>query len=396
MHIFVVGLFLVSSFITATFVTHSAMAAEDVRWTKINIPTEGEAGNWVLSDGSDVQHLTMASDGTLYAYGKGLNHTLYKSTDDGVSWSYIGNVQEAIVGIATPPNDAATIYYATSSAVYRSTDGGKDFHSLPGIDGVGSNNLEITSIDVAWLNSNIIAIGTRDTDSFEFGGVYTLDEKDIIPTWIDTNLGNYDVYAVAFSPNYTADRQFVAVITDETDTLVTNKVGDAAWGATIGNAVLNKDNSEIPAPVAVANSAAIAFPTEYDNDFNCIQFIAIDTGSGQGDAYKITCAEAPGPSLATDLNTGSNYGLSNIDVTGLAARGSISEVHLLAGTADSAQTYYSHDGGISWIKSHKEPTGGAKTYVLMDLLNNNGKAYAVTSGDESAFSISQDDGDTWK
>ena len=71
-------------------------------------------------------------------------------------------------------------------------------------------------------------------------------------------------------------------------------------------------------------------------------------------------------------------------------------ISLLAGAADSAQTYFSTDGGKSWTRSRKEPTGESKTYVLMAPdFSNTGRAYAATSGDESAFSISQDNGDTW-
>lgn len=386
---------------TATIPAHQVAASDDaVKWTKVNIPTEGKAGNWVLADGSDVQHLTIAADGTLYAYGKGLDYTLYQSMDGGYGWSHIGNVQDDIVGIATSPHDASTIYYATPSAVYRSINGGKTFDLLPASPGgSGSNPIEITSIDVAWLNYNIIAIGTRNTDSSEFGGVYTLDEEDTIPGWTDTNLGSYDVYSVAFSPNYTADRQLIAVITDETDTLVTAKIGDAGWGVTISNARLDKDNSGIPTPVAVATSATIAFPSDYDSDVtsgHCVQFIAIDTDTGEGDVYKISSAEAPSSSTATDLDVGSPYGLSNIDITGLTAYGDTPTTSLLAGAADSAQTYFSTDGGRSWTKSRKEPTGGSKTYVLMAPdFGNTGKAYAATSGDDSALSVTQDNCETW-
>lgn len=106
----ILALILLLNLNTVTIPTHPVTASADaVKWTKVNIPTEGEAGNWVLADGSDVQHLTIASDGTLYAYGKGLTYTLYQSTDDGDSWSHLGNVQDAIVGIATSPNDANTI-----------------------------------------------------------------------------------------------------------------------------------------------------------------------------------------------------------------------------------------------------------------------------------------------
>lgn len=400
-YIIITALVIFFSLYAANIPTYQVTASDDAaKWTKVNIPTEGKAGDWLLADGSDVRHLTIASDGTLYAYVKDLTYTLYKSTDGGSSWSSIGNVQDNIVGIATPPSDVSTIYYATSSAVYRSTDGGQKFYSLPASPGgAGANSIEITSIDVARLNSNIIAIGTRDTGSSEFGGVYTLDEEDVIPSWTDTNIGSYDVYAVAFSPNYASDGQLVAVITDETDTLVTNRILNADWGTSTGNAVLDKDNSGTPTSVSAAASAAIAFPGDYDSDTtsgSCVQFIAIDAGDGEGDVYKVSGAEAPSNSAAIDLNIGSAYGLSNIDVTGLAAYGDISATSLLAGAADSAQTYFSTDGGESWTRSRKEPTGESKTYVLMAPdFSNTSQAYSATSGDNSAFSVSRDSGNTW-
>jgi len=122
-----------------------AAASDAVKWTKFDIPAGGKAGDWVLADGSNVQHLTIANDGTLYAYGQGLTYTLYQYTDEGSRWSHISNVQDAIVGIATPPDDADTIFYATASAVYRSTDGGKTFDSLPeSPGGAGPHTAECT------------------------------------------------------------------------------------------------------------------------------------------------------------------------------------------------------------------------------------------------------------
>ena len=183
----------------------------------------GKPGNWVLAKGSDIQHLTMAKDGTLYAYGKGLTYTLYKSSDSGRSWAAIGKVKDAIVDIAISPDNV--VYYATLSAIYKSTDDSSKFIPLPSPGGAGSNGVEITSFDVTRLNNNTIVVGTRDTDNGEYGGVYILDETAPF-TWTDTNVGSYDVYAVAFSPNFPGDRQLVAVVTNETDTLVTTKIDD--------------------------------------------------------------------------------------------------------------------------------------------------------------------------
>ncbi len=395
-----VGLLLLS-LLSATFpITPAVAAPDEVKWSRVSIPTEGNAGNWVLADGSDVQHLTMAIDGTLYGYANpsGTSYTLFKSTDGGYSWSYTGKVEDNIVGIATAPDEANVIYYATPSDIYKSTDAGSSFNQLPANPGgAGSNNIEITSIDVAPLDSrNTIAVGTRDTDSSQFGGVYIMDEERVLLSWLDTNLGNYDVYAVAFSPSFPADRQLVAVVTDESDTIVTIKVGDAAWDATVGDARLDKDNSGTPTSVAVATSADITFPNDYATTYeDRILFVAIDAGSDNGDVYMIEVVETPGNSIATDLNIGSAYGLSNVDVTTLAVTGNAAAADILAGAAASAQVYYSRDGGSNWARSRKEPTGQSKTYVLMAAdFSSSGRTYAATSGTESAFSVTQDDS-TW-
>jgi len=398
--ILIIKLVMVSVLAALTvFNSIAAAAPEAVKWTRVTIPAEGEAGNWVLAAGSDVRHLTIAPDGTLYACGQGLTYTLYKSTDGGLGWVQTGNVQDTIVDIAVSPYDADTVYYATTSAVYRSSNGGKTFTQLPaGPGGAGADNNEITSIDVAWLNSNIIAVGTRDTDIAEFGGIYTMDEGIIISTWTDTNIGGYDVYAVAFSPNYTNDGQLVAVITDETDTLITAKTGDAGWNDITGYARLNRDNSPTRTPVAVATPAAIAFPDNYDADpasGSSVLFVAIDSGAGEGDVYKINCVDAPYTSIATDMNIGGVYGQNNMDITGLAALGDYPTVILLAGAADNARTYTSTDGGVSWTKSRKEPTGHTTCVLIAPDFTTTGRMYAATSGGNSALSISRDIGETW-
>ena len=204
------------------------LAAPDmVKWSETNIPTQGKPGGWVLAAGSDVQHLIMASNGTLYAYGKGLSYTLYQSTNNGYSWSAIGKVKDEIVDIAVAPDNV--VYYATSSQVYKSADGVSNFVALLTPGGAGANNIEITSLDASRLSNNIIVVGTKDKDNHEYGGIYLLDEADPF-TWTDTSLGNYDVYGLAFSPNYPSDRQIIAVVSDETNTFITTDFGGAGWG----------------------------------------------------------------------------------------------------------------------------------------------------------------------
>lgn len=370
----------------AIFSFNPAAAMDEVRWSKVNIPTEGKPGNRVLASGSSVRHPTMAIDGTLYCYANpsGTSYTLFKSTDGGCGWSHTGMVTDAIVDIATSPDDASVVYYATMANVYQSTDAGESFTQLPANPGgAGSDNIEITSIDAARVDGqSIIAVGTRDSDGSEYGGVYVPNEP--FTDWVDTNIGSYDVLRVALAPNFSANRELVAVATDETNTLVTIKVADSDWGNTLGDATIAG---------MVAAAADIAFPDDYDING---MFLAIDTGSGNGDVYRVNRVPAPGSSVATDLNTGTAYGLGSVDVTSLAVTGNTTAGRLLAGAASSAQVYISTDGGTSWTRSSKEPTGQSTTHVLMapDFASG-GRAYTATSGSESAFSCTVDGGVTW-
>jgi len=384
--------------ILSGFTTPAAASPDLLEWSRVNTPAEGEKGDWGLAWGSDVKHLTVASDGTLYAYGRGLDYTLYSSDDGGLSWQAIAEVADDIVAIATDPDDASLVYYTTASRVYESDDGAESFLPLPeGPGGAGENNIEITSLDVARdfaePDSNIIAVGTRDKDPGQFGGVYLL-KSDNPFAWTDTGVGNYDVYAVAFSPHHTDDGQLVAVATDEIDTFVTSQIVDQDWGDAIGDARLNQDNSMTPASAAVDSSAAIAFPDDYDSEMpgsDCVLFIGIDTGSENGDVYRIEGKAAPGKSLAVDLDIGAADYIDNVDVTGLAVSGGADSAYLIAGAASSAEVYLSHDGGQNWARSTKPPTGEGQTYPLIA----NGLIYTATSGTESAFSISRDSGLSW-
>ncbi len=366
-------------------------APEEARWAKVNLPAEGKAGNWVLASGSDIQHLTMAIDGTLYSYANptAAGHALFKSTDNGSSWSDI-RVTEAIVALATVPDDAHLVYYATNSTVYRSQDAGTSFVQLPpGPGGAGSSNITITSIALARLDGDIlIAVATKDLDNMQYGGVYTLKEGVLLSSWVNTNLGSYDVVALAFSPHFAADRQLVAVATNGTDTIVTAKIGDGGWGQTIGNATIKG---------LIPRAATIAFPDDYDaaaGDYSI--FVAIDTGSGNGDVYQVNGARSPNPSLATDLNIGAAYNLSSIDTTGLALTGNTTSAHLLAGTTGSTEIYSSNNSGSNWTRSAKKPTGQSRTSLMLSPdFTTSSRAYATTSGNGSAFSATDDGGVTW-
>ncbi|GAH49613.1 unnamed protein product, partial [marine sediment metagenome] len=260
----IILILLLSLFGSITQATPVFSVPDAVKWSRVNIPTEGHSGGWMLASGSDVKHLTMATDGTLYGYAdpSGTSYTLFKSIDGGYSWSYTGEVKDEIVDIDTAPD--GSVYYASSSGVCKSTDGGESFIKLPSSPGgAGSNNIEITSIDVARLGSdNIIAVGTSDTDSSEYGGVYILEEsEELFPSWADTNIGSYDVYSVAFSPNFTDDAMMMAVVADQVHTYVAYNYG------TIGDWTRIELLDAGEASFAITAASNIGLPSDFSEPY---------------------------------------------------------------------------------------------------------------------------------
>lgn len=364
---------------------------EVLRWSRVNIPREGETGGWALAGGSNLRHLAMAGDGTLYVYANpsGTGYTLFKSSDAGKSWSHTGGVRDAIVDIAVAPGNPNMVYYATVSGVYKSGDAGNTFGRFPeSPGGAGSGNITIVSLGVGSVDgNNILAVGTSDGDSSQYGGIYTLDESEVVPDWLDTGLTGYDIAEITFSPGYAGDRQILAVVTDEQDTVITSKISNSGWNQLIGNAVIEG---------VAAQAASIAFPDDYDatTDGHTF-FVALDSGSGVGDVYKIEGKGTPESSIARDLDTGAGYGLDNVDIRGLAVSGSGDTAILLAASG-SSQVYSSEDGGFTWTRSVKHPTGQSLTGLLMsEDYPGSSRAYAITAGAESAFSYTDDGGISW-
>jgi photosystem II stability/assembly factor-like uncharacterized protein len=362
-------------------------ATDEAQWTPVTIPTEGIQGKWTLADGSDVGNLTLAKDGTLYCYANpsGTTYTLFKSTDDGRSWTTTGKVTDAIIDIAVLPQDAATVYYATTERVYKSIDAGNTFNLLPTPGGAGSGNVLITSIDVVRIGgANTISVGTIDSDTAEYGGVYLLNESLGGTDWVNTGIGDYDVYRVAFSPNYTDDRQLIAITSDETDTYVMSKIDTENWEQAISTATV---------PGTLPGTACIVFPDNYSGlSDNAFFFMGFDTGINSGDVYKITRAITPAPSIAADLNIGASYNLPGVDIASLTISGNT----ILAGCAGDDLVYLTADNGASWTRCNKSLTGQTNTCVLIAPdFSNQHKVYAATNGIESGFSCSNDAGVTW-
>jgi len=376
------GLLLVLSLLGSILpITPAVATPEEVKWSEVNIPTEGKPGKWVLADGSHVQHLTIAIDDSLYGYVKnGGGDWLFKSDNDGRSWSQTDYEGNAITDIACSSLDADLLYVTDGSHVYQSDDAGSSFYmiadaTLPALD----TNESITCLDAGFMDDEpYLFIGTADGDNGNFGGVWYLAETHFGAGWIDLEVGNYDVYSIACSPRFKDDALAIAVVTDESKTYAVNNYGVVGEWSNRVELVDGSANS-----FAISAASDICFPSDFDETYELFVGVVSDTLGITGDVYQVTSDTAYELSI--------NKNISSLDLIGEAFN-----TELLAGENDSAEVWYSPDDGDTWHSTDKLPSGDGPTYVVMAAdFANSGRAYAATSGTESAFSYTADGGITW-
>ncbi len=419
-----------------------AQASQDADvWSKHPIPRKGAAGGWVLTSNvtaeqTGVTAIAAAFDGTIYAateeiLGSPLNgYNLFKSTDGGYTWTPLwkiptndkpsgATITSKIIALVLPRWEYAdTLYLATQYNVYTSTDGGENFTIL-GQPAYGSganptNSRLITSLAVTYYKGRYLAlVGSRDADAGDYGGVYIYDKSNYPTPWTDLRVGvgaagtKYDVLAVAFPPNFADDQQFVAVVTDETDTIVTTRLGAADWGTTIGDAYLLNPTSVPPFEPWAATGGSLAFPADYDSDVSedkYIQYVGVNVGGVTGGVYMIMGAETPDDSMAIPVfasvpvyslaAAGEAFGSDLVIGEGLppATGGVFTPPAVVAGLTDGS--VISIAAGVAYTPPSASPAENA--VVALGGFHGSGYfVYAGTSGINGGFARSVDSGATF-
>jgi len=350
---------------------------DEVKWSRVNIPAGGKRGDWVLASGSDVQYLTLGIDGSLYCYANpsGTSYTLFKSTDGGYSWSYT-DYNKAIVALVSSSIDADIIYVSDGGYVYRSIDGGDSFDklaagSLDALD-FATTGEKITCLAVGYIDDEpYVFIGTANGSAG--GGVYYIRDVAFWDEWTDLDIGNYDVYSLACSPEFTTDYQVTAVATDKVHTYVAHNY--TAIGGWTKVELLDASNTSF----AITAGSNICFPSDYNQTGE----LFVGVVGGDGGIYRVDGRN----SYRFDVDA---------DIISLDLVGELGSLQLLAGENANAEVWRSIDEGDSWHSTTKAPSGDGPTYVVMsDDFADSSKAYAATSGSESAFSYTRDGGITW-
>ncbi|MFC2001298.1 WD40/YVTN/BNR-like repeat-containing protein, partial [Chloroflexota bacterium] len=396
-----------------------ASASNTLDWEAEDIPDD--TGFVILA--SDVKDIAVAADGqTIYA-AIGTT-TLYKSTDAGVSWVELTDqaVNSDFVAIAPDDDDIVAYANAGTPAVYVSTNGGSSFSTLGTIqeqtDGTAANTLTDLAISAAASGKNYVGVSGYEANNN--ANLWYFNVGHAAPVWKETNdkegfnsdkpdaddaTGSANVTAaLAFSPNFASDLCLTAIVSNyyavatNNGTAVTCNVtyeifstSSKKWNTAAG----------LHAPVSLHSDDGITAVTAADislaptylagDDTERIAFVGM-TLAGNDDAQAENGLIRIKNTTIEELKTG-----ATIDVNSVAYDGT----NLVAGRYDNNYVYRCADAldsspTVSTASSLKRPaieTSGTNEKVIVRWAGSD--VVAATSGDESCFSVSSDNGKTF-
>lgn len=399
-----------------------------LEWAKVNKP--GLSGNIVVSP-SEVSEIAVGRRGTIYATD---NESLkvYQSTNGGASWEDItARLVEAgatlpASKIAIAPDTTSTVAAVTNSGsdVYLSFDGGANWSdaNIPGLTGTIQAitiSRQYTESEESWRE---VAVGTANWgDNTTTGQLWVLQLGTSVSSWqnqkltVDPNHLGGEVSAIAYSPNYQRDDTIIVISSTGNDTAAgyQNKTWlclgkrDIAAGTTAWN-----DNAFTNYPAAIASAgddtgaciySSLALPSNYYGSDEALRnlFVSYDrTPDANDDVYRLD------DTVPYRLNANSG---ANINISSIAYYGTTTSGKLLAGdmnpvtgspTVQMRRTANPFDSPPTWRRATVPPTGPGSAKVSWSPEGD--IAYCGTgqsprvARDESAFSMSTDDGDNWQ
>ena len=378
-------LLLVSLFALAT-----PVSAGTASWSAESIP--GTIDDVLGPAGIDIRDIAVAAGGTtIYAVpGDSIsNNVVYKSTSAGVSWTTLGLSIEADL-VAVAPDDADMVAIANSGTpeVYLTINGGSTWYNLGTPQGSGGTAAAaIYDIAISKASEGIHYIAAAGKEAGNVANVWYYNTGAAAPAWQETNsMAGFssanEVATVAFSPNFSSDKVMVAI--SEKDSVSVNlqilSLSSNKWNVSAGF-------SGYPLTIVSGSSitglasASIALAPNYlasDSGRRTV-FVGLSISGATGGIYRLS------NTTKTTLQTG-------LKIHSVAYNGS----SLIAGRYDSNIVYYSANPlattpTVSAASSLKKPGGENKVVVAWA----GSQVVAGTSGNESAFAVSRNNGATF-
>jgi len=359
-----------------------------------------------FTDGGFTTSVALVGDGT--TTGPGIQiailadseqvGAIYRSTNGGESWSTLSNPTGGTVPqlVAVAPDDENYIaVVADNKEVYVSDDAGANWDELTELsalsDLISINDLAISA---AKGGNHYVAVAG---DTGILGEVWYYKVGGVGSVWTnasaedgfddDTPADEKFAGAVAFSPNFASDEVMVAITADGTAVLFQIFSFDQTkWNGEAGFDGYPVDlTQDTNFTLASLDSASIALSPDYlgSDDSMRLAFVGLAlTGGSVGDTTGIQRVEDDDNDVLKD----------DVNIHSVVYDGT----NLVAGRYDSTTVYRCADplGSSPSVKGSaglKSP--GGDTLVLVAFAGN--KVVAGTSGDESAFAVSGDDGKTF-
>ncbi|MDZ4230960.1 MAG: hypothetical protein U1B77_03990, partial [Dehalococcoidales bacterium] len=358
-----------------------------------------------------VDIVDMAVNGNVIYAATGTTTTdniTYKSTDGGATWTSLITTTNypasAVTRVAVAPDDPDVVIIATAEPqVYLSNNGGGEWDNLA-IPAVTTRVVTINSIDISAGATRYVAIGGATTGSV--AELWTL-KLAMAQNWQArmAGSGNFTasqtaVMAAKFSPNSVTDETIAVISADAGTTtfqLFRFTEGQTSWNQGIAREGMSSYGTGIALDTGIVGGVAAA-DIELVSDYlatDLTRRIAFVTSAGAtsgGKVYRMTDAARVGAFNEWDDAT---------DVTAIGSLSLNAANSVLLGGRYLSNVVFSWSnptsgGSPNALRTNtlKLPSGGltdAKTLVGW----NGDTAIAATSGDESAFSVSTDNGYSW-
>jgi len=449
------GILLLVSFLPLAGSQPASANPDRLKWSAIETPC---GKGYVVVTPSEINTFVM-NNNTFYALdiptwhddnGNGSrdpNETgmVYKSTDAGVTWE--NDTTKALldagaklpawdIAVAPDNSDFVAVVTDNRTAVYTSEDGGDKWKNATYFN---LNNTLISDIaisleyEVVGETYRDIAIGTRNPTSPTNGGVLTTTWSDRFIPWADQKL-RADITTVRFSSNYDDDEKLFAIASWVNGTYL-------CWGQRY-DVVETHDSTDWKTPTEISASLGaspkknevifsdLTLPSDQDySTKDWIAYASYYSNTTYDDVYLLEIINDNGAGYRLNATKGTGAGIASIDYI-------VSKNILIAGEVSaeansaSALIHYCTDpilgmsASLDWKVPTKPPTGGAvlpgranalvrwtTTGILYCATSTNNVTTAtawanmtlpgpwsgnnVTQPDESAFSRSNDDGDSW-
>jgi hypothetical protein len=366
--------------------------------------------------------MAVAGDGTtiyVAAISDAASRLVYKSTNSGVSWSDLSRssgldiAKTDLIAVAPDNPDIAIVAAKVAPAAYVTTDGGHTWASLGTISGSGPA-AAIYDIDISAPSGDaryVAAAGTTSPGDHNSPALFYFNLGNVVAGWRDAvhdfaaqggenlDVSEIDaIRAVAFSPTFSAD--LTAVVVSE-------QIGTAAKDGAVRFHMVSFASHEwdSPAgfagyPVALASSHSIGFSVGHASISLSPDYQAAD------DSQRLAFVGTQVADSTHNLELGGIYRLNDtasvkirdapiysvaFDGTDLVAGATTSA----AGVASNAVYYCQNpqsDAPLVNVTSDLKRPGGTTAVIVAwagDVV------VAGTSGSNSAFSISENDGQSF-